>query len=295
MWQFAYLADLCQGALQELLTGEDTDTLKSFVTAALEHSSAILEAVVVLFFVANPTKRSHAVYLAFDDKSMLRLAEEAPIAGFQNCREFLDRLATYAETCADAELVQYLQCNPEARDKRLYSKQSFERCMLLFAAAPLPFVKSMVALGVESSWTPEQKKLVMSAIDFNRVTGHDQNYLSLHHEMLPQQVYVYQALWKCTQRMLAHPEASMASSAPWAIACSKDYYGICSDRELRPAGPVKFLLKSPKQAMFYCKSNAYGILNTHRMVRAGMPFTFCAGDTLVVDLSPNAVIQKAWN
>lgn len=138
--------------MQELLTGQDADSLKSFVTAALEHSDAILESVLVPFFIDHPNERSQAVYLAFDDKPMLRLAEVAPIAGFQTVsQKFKDRLASYVETCNDTVLVQYLQNNHEGRSTALYRKQSFERCMLLFAAAPLPFVQDMVELTLKSS------------------------------------------------------------------------------------------------------------------------------------------------
>ena len=293
MWQFGYLSGLCQGALQELLTGQDADTLKSFVTAALEHSDAILESVLVPFFIDHPKERSQAVYLAFDDKPMLRLAEVAPIAGFQSVSQnFKDRLASYVETCNDTVLVQYLQNNPEARSTALYRKQSFERCMLLFAAAPLPFVQDMVELTLKSSWAKEMKQLAMSAIDFDRVTSRDQRYLSLHHNELPQEVYIYRALWKCTQRMVANPAFSMATSPPWAVAYTQTHYG---EDKAGHAGPVKFTMQSVRQAVFFCNSPAYGIVNDRRIVRPGMPFAFHSGDWIVVYEAPSAFISRSIN
>lgn len=293
MWQFGYLCGLCQGALQELLTGQDADTLKSFVTAALEHSDAILESVLVPFFIDHPKERSQAVYLAFDDTPMLRLAEVAPIAGFQTVSQnFKDRLASYVETCDDTVMVQYLQNNPEARSTALYRKQSFERCMLLFAAAPLPFVQDMVELTLKSSWAKEQKQLAMSAIDFDRVTSRDERYLSLHHKELPQEVYIYRALWKCTQRKVATPAFSIATSPPWAVAYTQTYYG---EDKAANAGPVKFAMQSVRQSVFFCNSPAYGIINERRIVRPGMPFSFQSGDWIVVYEAPSAFISRSIN
>ena len=223
---------------------------------------------------------------------MLRLAEVAPIAGFQTLSDkFKDRLANYVETCNDTTLVQYLQNNPEARSTFLYRKLSFERCMLLFAAAPLPFVQDMVELVVESSWAEVQKQLAMSAIDFTRMTSQDQSYLSKHHTKLPQEVYVYQALWKCTQRLVAQPEFSMASSPPWAIACAKNHYGM--DEIAAQAGPVKFVMQGSKQSVFFCSTSAYGILNEGWIVRSGMPFPFRSGDRIVVYAAPNAFVPRS--
>ena len=42
--------------------------------------------------------------------------------------------------------------------------------MILFAAAPLPTVKDMIKVALQSSWAPEEKELALSAIDYSRVT-----------------------------------------------------------------------------------------------------------------------------
>ena len=57
--------------------------------------------------------------------------------------------------------------------------------MILFAAAPLPTVKDMIKVALQSSWTPEEKELALSAIDYSRVTSVDQKYLTDHHHELP--------------------------------------------------------------------------------------------------------------
>lgn len=159
---------------------------------ALNHNDAILEEVLVPFFVDHPEERKNDLYLAFSDRVLLRLAEVAPIAGFQTLSHtFMERFCVYASGWDDSKFTQYMQRNPEARNQQLFSSRSLECCVILFAAAPLPFVKDMIKVALESSWTLEEKDLALSAIDYSRVTSVDQKYLTNHHHELPQQAYIY--------------------------------------------------------------------------------------------------------
>ncbi len=299
MWQFGYLSSICQGALQDLVKNLSTETeTLTFVTEALEHSDAILEEVLVPFFVDHPKERRAKVYLALSDRAMLRLAEAAPIAGFQSgAPKFEERLAAYASTCDDNDLLQYMQHNPEARKKAIYSARSSECCMMLFAAAPLAFVKDMVSVALHSSWTQNEKELALSAIDYGRTTSNDAEFLDHSHHKLPQQAYVYRALWQCAQQRVAHPEATISQSAPWVVHCCQDYFG--GDTKIVTAGPVKLQMRSVRQAVFFCSSPAYGVLfryGTNKgVVRAAFPFAFHGGDVLIVHESPNAAVLKMIN
>lgn len=302
MWQFGYLSSICQGALKVLLKNlsEDTETL-TFVTVALEHSDAILEDVIVPFFVENQTERKPTVYLAFSDKALLRLAEVAPIAGFQagfdlSSLQFRRRLNAYAADCDEDELLHYLQRNPEARTKQLYSTRSFECCLMLFASAPLPFVKDMVSMALDSSWSEIEKELVLSAIDYDRVTSNDSEYLYRHHDQLPQQTYLYRALWQRSRHNVKHSAATISQSPPWVIACCHDQYG---EQQTVKAGPIKLHVRGVRQAVFFSTTPAYGILyfngRPHGVVQPGLPFDFAAGNVLVVYEAQNAVILKSVN
>lgn len=288
MWQFDYLSTICQGALQELLTGTDPDTLKAFVSAALERGNAIVEEVLVPFFIDNPTERSPAVYLAFDDNIMLRLAELAPIPGFQGLNaNFQERLLNYAETCSDQQIVTYVLQNLEARSATLYSAQSAERCMLLLALAPLAFVEPMVKLVLESDWSDKQKEVALSVIDFDRVTASDDKYLTTHQRQLPQQAYVFRALWKCTQTLVKYPFSSISPSPPYAIFCPQTAY--TRDQENMEAGPIKVVVSGTQTAVFYCETAAYGLRcsgrTCMRVLQPGLPFSFRQGDKIVIYVS----------
>ena len=300
MWQFGYLSSICQGALKDLLRNlsSDTKTL-TFVTAALEHSDAVLEDVLVPFFLEHQSERDFKLYLAFNDRALLRLAEVAPIAGFQSdsSGKFQDRLNAYATACEEHELLQYLQRNPEARNKELYSTRTLECCLMLFASAPLPFVRDMISIALKASWTPAEKELALSAIDYDRVTSGDQHYLRQHHYQLPQQAYLYRALWLCSQYNVRHPEATVSQSPPWVIACCKDHYG--GDNETVHAGPVRLQTTSMKQAVFFCTSPAYGVLYRYGesigVVQPALPFHFGAQHILVVYEAKNVLVVKSLN
>ncbi|KAL3154916.1 hypothetical protein ABBQ38_011451 [Trebouxia sp. C0009 RCD-2024] len=289
MWQFDYLSTICQGALQELLTGTDPDTLQAFVTAALERGNDMLEEVLVPFFVDHPTERSPPTYLMFDDNVMLRLAEVAPIAGFQSQDvQFQARLLSYTETCSDEQIVTYLQRNLEARRDTLYLAQSAERCMLLLALAPLAFVEPMVKLVLGSDWSPEQKEVAMSVINFDRVTASDDRYLARHHTELPQQAYVYRALWNCSQTLVRCPYVSMSSSPPYAVFCPKTAF--CCDQPDVTAGPLKVVVSGTQTAVFYCETAAYGLRYSQHswntsVLQPGLPFSFKKGDRIVIYVS----------
>ena len=300
MWQFGYLSSVCGGALKDLLKNISTDAeTLAFVTAALEHNDAILEDVLVPYFVEHETERNPTVYLAFSDRAMLRLAEVAPIAGFQShsSKGFQHRLDEYAEGCEENELLQYLQRNPEARNKHLYSTRSFECCLMLFASAPLPFVKDMISVALKSAWTPAEKELALSAIDYSRVTSYDQQYLTQHHHELPQQAYLYRALWQCSQYNVTHPDVTISQSPPYAIHCCQDYYG--ADTEPVHAGDIQLQMRGVKQAMFFSTTPAYGILYKHGqcigVVKPAFPFRFGARDALIVYEAQNAVILNSQN
>ena len=299
MWQFGYLSSICQGALKDLLRNLSSETkILTFLTAALEHSDAVLEDVLVPFFLEHQSERKSKLYLAFNDRALFRLAEVAPIAGFQSDRlgKFQDRLNVYATECEEHELLQYLQRNPEARNKKLYSTCTVECSLVLFASAPLPFVSDMVRIALKSSWTPAEKELALSAIDYDRVTSYDQQYLRQHHLKLPQQAYLYRALWLCSQHNVKHPEATISQSPPWVIACCIDHYG--GDYEVH-VGPVKLQLRGVKQAVFFCSSPAYGVLyncgEASGVVQPALPFKFGAQDSLIVYEAENVVIQRSVN
>ncbi len=164
----------------------------------------------------------------------------------------------YASGCDDSELTQYMQCNPEARNQQLFLSRSFECCVILFAAAPLPFVKDMISVALQSSWTPEEKELALSAIDYSRVTSLDQGYLTDHQHELPQQAYIYWALWQSSQQHVSHPETTISSSAPWTIHCCRDGYKP-GQRCLR-AGPIRVEKIDYQQAVFFSDVAAYGVL-----------------------------------
>ncbi|KAA6419363.1 MAG: hypothetical protein FRX49_10622 [Trebouxia sp. A1-2] len=220
MWQFGYLSSICQGALQDLLKDLSRDVERlEFVKVALNHNDAILEEVLVPFFVDHPEERKTDLYLAFSDRVLLRLAEVAPIAGFQSRSQmFRERFRVYASGCDDSELTQYMQHNPEARNQQLFLSRSFECCVLLFAAAPLPFVKDMVHVALQSSWTAEEKELALSAINYSRVTSIDHEYLRDHHPELPQHAYIYRALWLSSQRRAAGETAASSLQQQSAAA-----------------------------------------------------------------------------
>ncbi len=218
---------------------------------ALNHNDAILEEVLVPFFVDHPEERKNDLYLAFSDRVLLRLAEVAPIAGFQTLSHtFMERFCVYASGWDDSKFTQYMQRNPEARNQQLFSSRSLECCVILFAAAPLPFVKDMIKVALESSWTLEEKDLALSAIDYSRVTSVDQKYLTNHHHELPQQAYIYRALWQSSQEHLSHPHTTVSSSAPWTIHCCRDDAYI-SDRRLLRAGPIRFERVNHREAVFF--------------------------------------------
>ena len=290
MWQFGYLSSICQGALQDLLKDLSTDADRlEFVKVALNHNDAILE-VLVPFFVDHPEERSTDLYLAFNDRVLLRLAEVAPIAGFQSrSHKFVDRFRVYASGWDDSEFTQYMQRNPEARNQQLFLSRSFECCVILFAAAPLPFVKDMIKVALQSSWTPEEKELALSAIDYSRVTSADQKYLTNHHHELPQQAYIYRALWQSSQEQLSHPQITISSSAPWTIHCCHDDY--TSDRRLLKAGPIRFERVNYREAVFFSNVKAYGLLYRRDycvgVVQAGKPFGCTNGSVLIVYESLN--------
>ena len=302
MWQFGHLSKLCQGAMQTLLTQTDPKTLTKFVTAAMEYNNTLLEEVLVPYFLNNPDLRSPSIYLAFDDRTLFKLAEVAPIAGFQTqSRRFRNRLMQYANTCSDEELLKYLLCNPEARSKQLHSSRSSECCMLLFAAAPLPLVGSMVRLALDpnNGWRAEEQQLAILAIDFDRVVSTDQSFLSSCQDDLPQQAYAYQSLWQASNRQMARPELCIASSAPWVVSFPNDFYG--QEEELT-AGPVKVVIRGTKTAIFFCSSSAYGILRSpsncnrnmfcYEVVQAGVAFHAGKYQVLVVYEASNAVVLK---
>ena len=306
MWQFGYLSSLCQGAMKELLTDTDPETLKDFAASALEHSETVPGHVLIPFFLDNPQQRSHGIYLAFDDNTMLRLAELAPIAGFQaQSRAFITRLTQCVSTWGDDDVLRYMQSNPEARSEVLYSQRSLECCMLLFATAPLPFVKQMVRVALHSDWTSKQKQLAMLAIDFSRVTKIDQEYLSAHEAELPNQAYVFQALWHASTRQAACSKVHMTTSAPWAITVDECSY-LGDDVQLR-AGPVTIILRSRNQAIFYCNTPAYAIRRLEhaqlgrrssvdvgvKVVQPGKPFHFGQSTSLVVYEAANAAVLSA--
>lgn len=288
MWQFTYLTSLCDSALQDLLTDTDAETLQSFVTTALEHSDAMMEDVLIPFFISHPTQRSADLYLAFDDKAMLKLAQMAPIAGFQARSSFANRLASHAERCADDELVQYMEQNPEARSPALYRQQTLERCIVLFAKAPLAFVKHMVELVLTSTWSTEQRDFALMAIDFGRVTSFDLKYLKGVHERLPQQAYIFKHLWMCSQRLHKNEYLSTSLSAPWAVACAKDCF--CDTRTVS-VGPIQVSIRGTRNATFEGAPTAYGLLgcsDNPRVVRPGRSFTFSYGQVLVIYDASNA-------
>ena len=291
MWQFGYLSSICQGALQDLLKDLSTDADRlEFVKAALNHNDAILEDVLVLFFVDHPEERKTDLYLAFSDRVLLRLAEVAPIAGFQSrSSQFRERFHVYASGCDDSELTQYMQCNPEARSQQLFLSRCFECCVILFAAAPLPFVKDMISVALQSSWAPEEKELALSAIDYSRLTSLDQEYLKDHHHELPPQAYIYRALWQSLQQQVSNPGTTISSSAPWIIHCCHDDYK--SDQRLLTAGPIRFERISYQQSVFFSDVAAYGSLYCYDfcagVVQAAKPFRFNEGSVLIVYESLN--------
>ncbi len=291
MWQFGYLSSICQGALQDLLKDLSTDADRlEFVKVALNHNDAILEEVLVPFFVDHPEERSTDLYLAFSDRVLLRLAEVAPIAGFQTrSPKFMERFRVYASGWDDSEFTQYMQRNPEARNQQIFLSRSFECCVILFAAAPLPFVKDMIKVALQSSWTLEEKELALSAIDYSRVTSADQKYLTNHHHELPQQAYIYRALWQSSQEQLSHPQITISSSEPWTIHCCHDDY--TSDRQLLKAGPIRLERVNYREAVFFSNVKAYGLLYRRDycvgVVQAGRPFGFTNGSVLIVYESLN--------
>ena len=299
MWQFGYLSSICQGALKDLLKDLSTDADRlDFVKLALSHNDSILEEVLVPFFVDHPEERKTDSYLAFSDRVLLRLAEVAPIAGFQSrSHQFRERFRVYASGCDDSELTQYMQCNPEARYQQLFLSRSFECCVILFAAAPLPFVRDMISVALQSSWTPEEKELALSAIDYSRVTSIDQGYLTDHHHELPQQAYIYWALWQSSQQHVSHPEITISSSAPWTIHCCRDGYKP-GQRCLR-AGPIRFENIDYQQADFFSDVAAYGVLYSYNycvgVVQAAQPFRFSKGSVLIVCESLNNAVVTAVN
>ncbi len=296
MWQFGHLSSICQGALQDLLKDLSTDADRlEFVKVALNHNDAILEEVLVPFFVDHPEERKTDLYLAFSDRVVLRLAEVAPIAGFQSLScKFKQRFRVYASGWDDSEFTQYMQRNPEARNQQLFLSRSFECCVILFAAAPLPFVKDMIKIALQSSWTPEEKELALSAIDYSRVTSIDQKYLTNHHHELPQQAYIYRALWQSSQEHLSHPQTTMSSSAPWTIHCCHDDYS--SDRRLLRAGPIRFERVNHQEAVFFSDVEAYALLYHHDcclgVMQAAQPFGCSEGNVLIVYESLNAKVTK---
>lgn len=299
MWQFGYLSSICQGALQDLLKDLSRDVERlEFVKVALNHNDAILEEVLVPFFVDHPEERKTDLYLAFSDRVLLRLAEVAPIAGFQSRSQmFRERFRVYASGCDDSELTQYMQHNPEARNQQLFLSRSFECCVLLFAAAPLPFVKDMVHVALQSSWTAEEKELALSAINYSRVTSIDHEYLRDHHPELPQHAYIYRALWLSSQRRVSHPAVTISSSAPWTIHCCHDDY--TSNQQLLRAGPIKFTRLNHRQSVFSSDVAAYGLLYRCRsdycvgVVQAAKPFIFGEGSVLIVYESFNNAMVTA--
>lgn len=278
---------MCQGALQDLLKDLSTDVDRlEIVKVALNHNDAILEEMLVPFFVDHPKERKTNLYLAFSDRVLLRLAEVAPIAGCQSrSHQFRDRLHEYASGCDDSELTHYMQCNPEARSQQLFLSCSFECCVILFAAAPLPFVKDMIRIALKSSWTSEEKELALSAIDYSRVTSMD---LKDHHHELPQQAYIYRALWQYSQRPVSHPGSTISSSAPWTIHCCHEDY--TSNQQLR-AGPIRFERIDRRQSVFFSDVAAYGVLHRYDycadIMQAAQPFTFNEGSVLIVYESLN--------
>ena len=295
MWQFGYLSSICQGALQDLLKDLSTDADRlEFVKVALNHNDAILEEVLVPFFVDHPEERKTELYLAFSDRVLLRLAAIAPIAGFQSrSPQFRERFLEYASGCDDSELTKYMQCNPEARNQQLFLSRSFECCMILFAAAPLPFVKDMISVALQSSWTPEEKELALSAIDYSRVTSIDQEYLTDHHHQLPQQAYIYRALWQSSQQQVSHPGTTISSSAPWTIHCYHDSHQLPPLR----AGPIRFERIDYRQSIFFSDVAAYGLIYSYDycdgVVQAARPFSFSAGSVLIVYESVNNAVVTA--
>lgn len=167
---------------------------------------------------------------------------------------------------------------------------------MLFASAPLPFVKDMVSMALDSSWTEVEKELVLSAIDYDRVTSNDQEYLGRHHQQLPQQAYLYRALWRRSQHKVKHPAATVSQSPPWVIACCKDHYG---EQQTVQAGPIKLHPRSMRQGVFFSTTPAYGILyrlgRPQGVVQPGLPFDFLASNVLVVFEAQNAVILRSVN
>lgn len=112
MWQFGYLSKLCQEAIKTLLTQTDADALEEFITSALEHNETVVDDVLLPLLLECPQFRSPSLYLAFDDSTLFKLAELAPMAGFQtNHPDFAERLTDHVAGLADDDFVRYIARN----------------------------------------------------------------------------------------------------------------------------------------------------------------------------------------
>lgn len=261
MWQFGYLAKMCQSTMTHLLTQTDETSIREFVSTATEHSDTILDDVLLPLFLENPQLRSPRLYLAFDDRTMFALAERAPIAGWLTASaEYYVRLEQHVENMDDDGFVKFMVANPEARFQDLYSSRSAECCMVLFSEAPLPLVSSMTSIILKSGWNDDQKETSMLAIDFDRVVSHESEFFEKVHEQLPKVTYIWQSLWRASTRQLKNRFLSMSHAQPWVVTFSDDY---CSDTKHVTAGPIEVVLRNRGDALFFSSVPAYGVVRTH--------------------------------
>lgn len=261
MWQFGYLAKMCQSAMTHLLTQTDEASIREFISSAMDHSETIMEDVLLPLFLENPQLRTPTLYLAFDDQTMFTVAERAPIAGWLTASaDYNDRLEHYVETLDDDEFVRFMVANPEARFQNLYALRSVECCMLLFAEAPLPLVSSMISLVLSSGWNRSQKEIAMLAVDFDRIVGHESKFFERVGEQLPSVTYIWQSLWRASNRQRANRFLSISYAAPWVVTFSDNYF---SDAKKISAGPIEVVLRGRNDAHFFSSVPAYGVVRTH--------------------------------
>ena len=137
---------------------------------------------------------------------------------------------------------------------------------------------------LRSDWPSEQREVALSVINFDRMTAFDSRCLETNHRELPQQAYIYRALWKCCQTLVKCPYVSMSSSPPYAVFCPKTAY--CCDQPEMKAGPLRVVVSGTQTAVFYCETAAYGLRCDHYttsiVLQPGKPFKFSSGDRVVI-------------
>ena len=239
MWQFGYVVHLCQQALRKQLVDQGVREVENLLQPAMQHSERFLEQVLEPLFIGCEEERSNKIYLSLVGIATVRLAQVAPIQGFQQNSDFQDQLAAVSQQWTQQQLCDYMQHNVEARSKRLYAIQSPDTCCTLFSIAPLPRVCDMLSIALNANWSQGQQQRAICAVDFNRMLTGDLDYVQNNRQQLPQDTSIFYGLWQAATRFAHHSHVSSSMKPPWTFHFHSDSHVYASEILTVWAGPVR--------------------------------------------------------